>query len=166
MKDTLIIGTLCALAVIAGAWLYFSEAGGPISPEAAYGPVAFTPLLKGEDVSAITERKNFRLKSREELEQFWRMLYANGGPLIPSVNFDTHEVLAIFDGSHSSGGYEVSLVSIEDSETLRTVVIRHSIPGDSCVTASAIMSPFLIVQVPRSGLPIKRIDEDEVRECE
>lgn len=162
-RDVWIIGSVCAIAIALGAWLFLAgsqegEVSGSLTPRV---------IAEGQYSGYITERANYRIENADELFELWRMVYATGGPALPPIDFETNEVLAVFDGTHSSGGYGISVLSVEDEPGVaRHVTILHREPGESCVTSQAITSPFEVVVLPRSGLPISRTDITETVSCE
>ncbi len=163
-RDMVLIGIVCVLAIVIGAWLFL--AGGT-----AQAPTVddTTPriIAQGQFSGLVTERKNFRIESSDELLELWRMVYASDGPALPPVDFERYEVLAIFDGTHSSGGYDIEMVSVEDEPgATRHVTILHSAPGESCMTTQAITSPFKVIVLSKSALPITRTDITETVPCE
>lgn len=165
MRDSIVIGLACVVAIVIGAWLFMS-AGAP-SEAPASGPVSFSVLVEGQDSGAITEQKNYRIRTASELQELWRLVYGTDGPTIPKVDFDQNEVLAVFDGTHSSGGYDVDVVDVNDENGLiRHVSILHLAPGETCMTSSAVTSPFQIILLSKSALSIAREDRTEARSCE
>lgn len=160
MKDTLIIGAAILVAIAIGAWLMF---GTPVPGPAGEEPVAFSVLKEGDNASALSERKNYRLKTQQELDELWALV---GEGAAPTVDFSTSEVLAAFDGVHPTGGYSVRFVSVDDIAQSRRVVIAHTAPGDGCMTTEALSSPFTMVVVPKSDLPISRIDQEQKNDCD
>lgn len=165
MKDTLIIGAAILVAIAVGAWLMFGGTVPEAGPEASAteGPVAFKVLEAGDNASALEERTNYRIKTQDELNQLWTMI---GEGDAPTVDFGANEVLAAFDGLHSTGGYSIRIASVEDIGNARRVIIVHTAPGEACITTDALTSPFTMVTVPKSALPISRVDQEEVQECE
>lgn len=163
-RDTLIIGAVCVLAIAVGAWLFMSE-GKNIMRGAGNGEVMFTTIERGTNAVGITERTNYRVKTQEELVQLWERTYDVDGPDMPLVNFDTHQILAVFDGTRSSGGYDIRVDKIIDDGQNRNITITHVVPGESCMVTDAITSPFEFVLVPKSTARIVREDVEEVREC-
>lgn len=163
MRDLLIIGGACLIAIVAGAWLFLSQE----DTTASAGPTAYRVFIEGEQSGSITERKNYRIKNEEELDELWRLIYGTSGPSAPAIDFTREELLAVFDGTHSSGGYTVEVVSIEDEPGVaRHVSILHTAPGESCMVSQAITSPFVIVRVAATNLPLKRTDLTETVACE
>lgn len=161
MRDILIIGIACAAAILLGAWLYFSPAA---APAPAPGAATFRVLDQGATSGSITERKNYRIKNQDELEELWKMLHGTGAPA--NIDFDTSEVIAVFDGTHATGGYSISIESITDNPGgARAVAIVHAEPGTSCLTSDGITSPFQIVVLPKSASPLTHEDRTTVNEC-
>jgi hypothetical protein len=160
MKDILIIGAACAAALLLGGWLYFSG-GNSIS---GGGTVSMIVLDEGMDSGAVTSRTNYRIKNQEELEALWNMVHGTGAPT--TVDFSKKEIIAVFDGTHVTGGYEVAITSVVEVEGTRTVSIVRTEPGENCVTTEAISSPFQIVVVDKSAVPYAHEEETVVRECQ
>lgn len=164
MKDAAILGVACLIAIVLGAWLFFLDTNEAQAPGAVRA-VEVTVLTEGQN-ALVSERKNYRIRTLDELQELWSMTYTGGGPAIPGVDFERNEVLAVFDGTHSSGGYSIEVESVEDGPLSREISIVRSAPGDSCMTTSAITSPFQIVVVEKTALPIEREDRMVVTECE
>ncbi|MDB4992518.1 MAG: putative lipoprotein [Parcubacteria group bacterium] len=162
-------------AVVVGGLLYLF--GGPsfhpqisatnpvTAPAKVAGNASTLVLGHGTSANGFDQRVNYRITDVEQFAALWQMVYANNAPALPTVDFSKYEVLAVFDGSHTSGGYDVQVKSIEDASGNRTIHILHSAPGDACTTASAISSPFVIVQVSASTLPVTHIDDTQTNQC-
>lgn len=163
MRDAVIIGITVLLAILLGLWLFLEEAPKVKAPE---GQATFSVLIEGQFSGSITERKNYRVQSEEGLRELWRLVYGNDGPIVPDIDFDTYELLAVFDGTHSSGGYDITVESVMDTPAVRTVSILHTVPGEECLTSQAITSPFEIVLLPKSSATISRTDRIETISCE
>lgn len=173
MRNATTLPIIILAAVVVGGLLYLY--GGPAfhksyvnqSPTAAFTPQmqpGLTTLASG-DAPNVTGRVNYRITTDAQLAQLWQMLYTDSGQHVPNVDFNTYDVFALFDGSHSRGGYGIQLTSVNDSITQRTVTITHFIPSDSCPSSGGISSPFVIVEVSKSSLPINRIEQTAVNQC-
>lgn len=164
MKDVFIIGAACVLAIGIGVWLYTAD--GAHLPKGTPGPVAYTILEEGQNSGSLTERANYRISSQEELEELYALLFIGEERSVPTIDFSQEEVLVVVDGVHPTGGYGVSVVAVEDTAVARTLVLRRSAPGESCITTQAQTSPYLLLRVPATRLPIERIEQMEVVSCE
>lgn len=160
MRDAIIIALMCIAAVGVGAWLYLDG-----EQSTSRGNIPVTVVHSASFAGEITERKNYRITTAEEFEQLWRMVYPVEGPRMPTVDFALYEVLGVFDGTHASGGYSVQVLSVQE-DNARRITIVHTAPDDSCITTAAIESPFVLIMLPRSDLPIVREDIYKVRSCE
>ena len=68
-----------------------------------------------------------------------------------SVDFDSFQVIAIFDEVRPSAGYSIDL-SVTESNMRRTATVTYTQP--SGIVLTVITQPYLIIKVPRSGSPI------------
>ena len=176
MRRAAVLPFIILAAVVVGGLLYlyggpafhqtYTESGGTAGPTLPGEQSHFTVLAQGADASGMDARVNYRIQSADQLVELWQMLYTDSGQPVPNVDFNTYEVLALFDGSHTTGGYGIELTSIVDSGGQRVVTITHIEPGDSCVPPGGVTSPFMIIQVPKSSLPITRIEKTQTNQCE
>jgi len=83
----------------------------------------------------------------------WKKVHQNQFPTpepIP-VDFSTHQVIAIFMGMKTTGGYKVKVESLQlDSSTFRLQAI-YELPGQNCMLTEALTYPFLILKTPRQS---------------
>lgn len=165
MKDALVVGAICLLAVLAGALFYFK--GDSLIHIKKEGVVSHTVLAKGTNALGVTTRTNYRIQDQEQFSALWALIYGNNQPNIPSVDFGEQEVIAVFDGSHSTGGYRIMVRSITDTGLNRVVSIEHVAPSTECAVASAQTSPFELVVVPRmaDSLTITREETTTLLPC-
>lgn len=167
MRDAFIIFVGIILAMLIGSYLYFNGTPSvrqPVGP--VFAPEApFAVLTEGQDSGEVTRRTNFRIRDEEELAELWSMVYGTGGPARPPVDFSKREVIGIFDGTHSTAGYDVDVTDVRDGDGRRVIHISRKSPGDECAVAAGITSPFQIVSVEKSTLPITREEELVVTEC-
>ena len=164
MRDLYLIGVACVIAIAVGSLLYAfgpGAAGGPASVERA---VSFTVLRSGTDGPQDLGRVNYRIRSQEQYAQLWAMLYGADAEPPPAVDFETTEVLAVFDGSHATGGYAVSVAQVTDAAS-RTVTIERAAPGSSCMVSQSLTAPFELIALPASELTLTHEEEVAVNEC-
>jgi hypothetical protein len=165
-KDAGIIFLGLAVAIVFGALLmnYSKESPAPTPQPAA---VSFSLLSEGDYARGITERVNYRIRTEEELAVLWGAIHEDDTMPVPYVDFEAHDVLAVFQGERPSAGYDISVVSVEyTSEGTLKVTVLHEEPGNTCMTSSVITSPFELVVVPKSDAKISREDLVNVKECE
>ncbi|MDB5245577.1 MAG: hypothetical protein JWN90_682 [Parcubacteria group bacterium] len=168
MRDTLIIFISLIAAIVIGGSLYLF--GGPMMHDGLTikGPsgITLTTLAEGQNATNIDTRVNYRITNQADLATLWGMLYSNNnGPAIPTIDFTKNEVIGVFDGSHSSGGYEVHVTDVSDAGGTRVIHIRRTAPGDGCPTTNAITSPFQILSLRKSTLSLTHVDEMTTTSC-
>ncbi|MEO6536122.1 MAG: protease complex subunit PrcB family protein [Candidatus Paceibacterota bacterium] len=166
MRDALIIFVSLIAAIVIGGSLYLF--GGPSfhygSSKSPSGS-AMVKLAEGINALSIDTRVNYRITNQTDLTTLWRMVYGDNGPSVPTIDFNTREVLAVFDGSHSSGGYSIHVRDVSDAGGKRTIYIVRTAPDGGCPTANAITSPFEIVSLSKSDLPLTHVDEMGTSTC-
>jgi len=76
-------------------------------------------------------------------------------------------VLAVFDGTHSSGGYSIKVARVVDESLTRIVYVEQHRPAENCSVPSVLTSPYELVVVPK--LPDTRtmthVDTVVTNEC-
>lgn len=164
MKDLIIVGSMCVVALLIGVALLVL--GPDLLARSDRGTVPAV-LAQGSYARGIDTEKNYRIRTEEEFSELWRLIHGNDAPPRPSVDFETQEVLAVFDGSHSSSGYAIEVSRVVDERLTRVVHITHKEPGASCMTSFAQSSPFVLVAVPKVSpeTVLSHIDTTEVVEC-
>jgi len=167
MRDAIIIFVAIIAAMGIGAYLFFIDLPSSVETPAIFtGPENnFTVLHEGQDSGDVTRRTNFRIMNEQEFIELWTLIYGTGGPQRPYVDFARSEVIAVFDGTHSSGGYLVAVTGVEDAGGVRTIYILRQSPGEGCITTEAITSPFQLISVSRTKSPVARDEAVGVRDC-
>lgn len=165
MKDALVIGGICLLAVIAGALFYFK--GSDILALKQEGALEHAVIAQGTNAVAIDMRTNYRIEDQDQLVALWSLVYGNNAPNMPGVDFETNEVIAVFDGTHSTGGYRVHVTSVTDTGLNRVVGIEHVEPHADCPVAAVQTSPFELVVVPKmsDALTLTREETTTISPC-
>lgn len=139
---------------------------GTTAPLIPNGQLTVTVLAQDTQAPNADERVNYRVTNEDQLAALWQMIYTDNGTPVPTIDFNKYEVLAVFDGSHSTAGYSVKVASVKDTSDARVVTIVHTEPGDSCVPGGGGTSPFVIIQVKKTPLPISRVDQTVTTQCQ
>ncbi len=177
MRKAALLPFIVILAVCIGGllYLYGGDAFHPLfTPPGKQAPaVSYTGansadiriVAQGENTAQAIRRVNYRITSADQLASLWQMIYGAEAPALPQVDFGKYDVLAVFDGSHSTSGYGIRVDSIKDADSVRTLSITHLTPGDSCAVATMTTSPFVLVQVTKSPLTLSHTDTAEEQAC-
>lgn len=164
MKDAFVIGVLALVAIAVGLVLYFSV---PTFLKDKEGLVSFKEIRSGQNATQEPQRANYRIRSEAEFTALWFHLYGTDQPGVENIDFSKQEVLAVFDGSHSTGGYTVKVTKVEDKGLTRIVTIEHVSPGPSCNVTQAISAPYQIIVLPvlKQGGTLTHEDVESVMRC-
>lgn len=119
--------------------------------------VPFTKLAQGRQ-SVVAKRVNYVLTSPAQLNELWTTIDAIGTP--PKVDFKTHAVIAVFAGNESSSS--IAIAKIEDTNA-RMVSIAIAKPD--CTEPPAQASPYEIVAVSATSLPLAHTDIPTTSQC-
>jgi hypothetical protein len=116
--------------------------------------VSFVSIEQGS-MSGIVDPREVVVETEQEWQALWRQ-HAPTGASMPHVDFATHLVAGIFAGQHPTSGYRVQIVSVE-RENAQITVIYYQIegPAKDAIVAQVLTQPFLIIRLPRLGLPIR-----------
>lgn len=173
MRDLLVIGLVAVAAIILGGFLFLfgpsslkTEVDAALQGSNTNGNiVSITVLAQGNDAISITQRTNYRIQNSQDLQSLWELVYgSNDTPTAPPVDFSQNEVLAVFDGSHATNGYSIKVLSVTDT-TQRLVLVNHASPEASCSLKGVATSPFEIIEVPRTSLPMSHQDQMSTTTC-
>jgi hypothetical protein len=170
MRDLYVIAGVGVIAVGIGTALFFfgpaslqSDVSSIVAQKSAH--TSFVVLTQGIKASSISERSNYRVTTQTQFDALLRLIYGTNPPTLPQIDFTRSEILGVFDGTHSSGGYDIHITSIEDLNGTRTVTIDHSTPLASCHSKAGFTSPYELVQVPVTGFSLAHIDTTSTTTC-
>lgn len=147
---------LVLLAVVAGVLMTGSDRGGP-----AAATVPFTALAEGSR-SEVTSRVNYLVETPEELARLWDLLQE--APPVPTVDFNTKVVAAVFAGEVPTAGYDIAVTEVEDTDS-RVVKIELVKPDEGCVLAQSLTAPYQVIELPKTSLPFTHADTWTVKKC-
>lgn len=127
-------------------------------PAAAQGPTAlpFTVLDQGA-YSGVSWNAAELLITRASL---WSRVWAIHGaiyipaPPAPAVDFAQNDVVAVFMGMKSSGGFSTAVTSVTTDGARIDVFVDDMVPGPGCPVTDAITHPFVFVKIPKLNLPV------------
>ena len=100
---------------------------------------------------------NYVVTSREEWEKVWNAAYANTypAPPAPEVDFTTRSIIAVFQGSQPSSGYDISVTKLVRSGKKLKVHVKEVVPDLPCKVLLVITQPFQIIETEKIDHPEK-----------
>jgi hypothetical protein len=145
--------TLAAAAAAPGAQGY-----------SAYGGGAMEIRRIGQwSRTGIGESRRLVIRDANSWASFWSEL---GTGERPDVDFTKAVVVAVAAGQRPSGGYEIAVDQVSQTDGELTVEVAETTPGPNCITSAAPTQPVDVVVVPvvapRSWSFVER---KEVRGC-
>ena len=87
------------------------------------------------------------IDSKEELDRLYEELNFGSAP---QVDFDTYNVVALFMGQKSSGGYSIGIESVKFEGNTATVKIKTTQPKPGENVTMALTQPYCIATVTKT----------------
>jgi hypothetical protein len=131
-------------------------------------PVAFDPVEEVRSfMSGIPDRRRLLIDEPEQWTDFWAELHANIAPTpdAPSVDFDSHVVIAATMGRKPTGGYAIRIKDVTRTRDRLRVVVVETSPGAGCITIQAFTAPATAVTVPRPVAELEFVEQTETEDC-
>jgi PrcB C-terminal len=113
--------------------------------------------------TGIREARRMVIQDANAWAQFWSELGVGNRP---AVDFSRDVVIAVAAGERSTGGNEIAVTQVSQSNGELTAEVQEIVPGPNCITTSALIQPVDVVVVP--GVNPKSwsfVERREVRGC-
>lgn len=159
-ETLIIIGAVLFLGVGAPLIYFAHTAESPIvitSVTKTTVEVPFTTLTRGRQ-SIVDRRVNYVLTSSKQLNEIWQIVNATGTP--PRVDFKKQAVFVVFAGNESSSS--IAVAKIEDANARKVSI---AITKPDCTVPPSSASPYEIVAVPATSLPLTHEDLPTLVSC-
>jgi hypothetical protein len=127
------------LILLLAAWL---QAGAPSAT--AHAPMLRT-IDKGFE-SNVDESKTVVVRDAAA----WKTLWHGHAPnrALPAVDFSKEMVVAVFMGSRTTSGYDVTIQATREEGGALVVAYRDTMPARDAMTAQVITAPYHLAAVP------------------
>ncbi len=116
-------------------------------------PVEFLSVIKGYR-SGVREPLQVLIRNQADWLELWRK-HADFNATPPVVLFDQEMVAAIFLGEKTTGGYDISIVRIEQKGEEVTIYYQETVPPPGSINTQAFTQPFHIVRFPNKDIGAK-----------
>jgi hypothetical protein len=113
--------------------------------------------------TGIAEARRLVIRDANAWAEFWSELGVGDRP---AVDFSRDLVVAVSAGQRPTGGYEIAISRVSQSDGQLTIEVLETAPGPNCTTTSALTQPVDVVVVP--GVAAKGwsfVERNEVRGC-
>lgn len=113
--------------------------------------------------TGIGESRRLVIRDANAWDQFWSELGVGDRP---SVDFNHDVVVAVAAGQRPTGGYEILVNQVTQSEGQLTVEVLERTPGPNCITTASLTQPVDVVVVPAaSAKSLSFLERKEIRGC-
>jgi hypothetical protein len=113
--------------------------------------------------TGISESRRLVIRDANGWAQFWSEL---GVGERPSVDFNHDVVVAVAAGQRPTGGYEIAIDRVTQSDGQLTVEVVERTPGPNCMTTASLTQPVDVVVVPAADAKsLSFLERKEIRDC-
>ncbi|MEK6286273.1 MAG: protease complex subunit PrcB family protein [Acidobacteriota bacterium] len=128
--------------------------------------ICFLGVLKLAD-SGHAEAQNYVIKTQTEWQSLWEKIFSNTGekPPLPEIDFTRRTIVAVFQGSQPSGGYEISIQELVETESSLEVFVKAFAPGKRCIVTGKISRPFDIIEIEKTEKQVVFHMKHKFRNC-
>ncbi len=113
--------------------------------------------------TGIGESRRLVIRDANGWAQFWSELGVGDRP---SVDFNRDVVVAVAAGQRPTGGYEIVVDRVTQSEGQLTVEVVERTPGPNCMTTASLTQPVDVVVVPAADAKsLSFLERKEIRDC-
>lgn len=113
--------------------------------------------------TGIGESRRLVIRDANGWAQFWSEL---GVGERPSVDFNRDVVIAVAAGQRPTGGYEIAVDRVTQSDGQLTVEVVERTPGPNCLTTTSLTQPVDVVLVPAADAKSPSfLERKEIRAC-
>ena len=127
-------------------------------------PIPFETIVQDHNSSNDTQLLGLRTASdQDEWQALWEEVTAGTEPP-PSVNFEEEMVVGMF-GMYGSSGHSLTIDGVIAEGKEWVIQATHLAPDSDCVVALAMTSPYHIIKVQRTDLPMRLSLEETLYSC-
>ena len=161
-----IIGGCILLLLTLTTSVFILVAFEPLKELGLYSPLTEEDTISFETIGqgyncGISTKSNYTITEFEAWEKLWTDIHKTHYPRpeLPSIDFTTDIVFAVFQGEYPTGGYMTNITRISLTETSYKVYIDEFQPGPHCGTTQAFTQPYHIVKISNypQDLPVQFI---------
>lgn len=110
--------------------------------------VAFEEIDQGL-YNGLTTRITYVINENESWYDLWKRMHnrSSSVPKLPSVNFTTNMVIAVFQGQCATSGYKTTITKILLTPVNYVVYIDEIHPGPNSINLQVITHPYHVVKI-------------------
>jgi hypothetical protein len=104
-------------------------------------------VLKQEGYGGMEAASNQVIKSQSELNRLYKELSIEQ---VPQVDFKAKNVVALFMGQKSTGGFSIGIDRVTVKGETADVKIIQKFPGEKAMVTMALTTPYCIAVIPKT----------------
>jgi hypothetical protein len=113
--------------------------------------------------TGIGESRRLVIRNANAWAQFWSELGVGDRP---SVDFNQDVVVAVAAGQRPTGGYEIAIDRVTQTNGGLTVEVVERTPGPNCMTTASLTQPVDVVLLPAADTKsLSFMERKELRDC-
>lgn len=114
------------------------------------------PRFRGYS-SGVTKPGEQVIDNRKAWQKVWKEVHktVNPQPKLPPVDFTQQVVLAVFMGQQNTGGYQIKITSVKETDKAVVVSVRTTSPPPDSFTTQALTQPYELLVVKKPTKPVK-----------
>jgi hypothetical protein len=121
--------------------------------QAPAGDVTPRLVAQGQQ-SGVEEARQVVVSTPDAFAALWRE-HATPSTAVPVVDFTRESVVGLFLGTRPTAGYRIEVTAVRRSADAVTVQFRERRPAADVLTAQVLTSPFVLVAIPVSTIPVR-----------
>lgn len=112
-------------------------------------------------------KANLVITNEADWQNLWNELFKKQepAPMPPEIDFSKNNVIAVFAGQKSNGGYQIEITSIASVGNTLTVTVKQTSPGPNCIVTENITFPGQIVTIPKTNTKVKFVEKSVTTNC-
>jgi hypothetical protein len=132
-----------------------SACAAPVTTESSF--IKFNIIEHGQ-TSGLTFQRYFLIQSQNEFQDLWTIHSQPTGKAMPKIDFENDMVLAVFHGQTQTGGYDIYIHDIEETETELIVTVYFVEPAANSMRTMMIAQPHMLVTLPKNAKPVRFVN--------
>jgi hypothetical protein len=125
-------------------------------------------VIHGGPYTSIADKREVVITNNADYQKLMSEVYSNLDqmPRIPDVDFTKNDVVGVFMGAKSNGGYSINVDKVIKRSDAVTVSVYETSAGKNCSVTEAITQPYEIVKVPKLNQKVKFLYKQRVKDCQ
>jgi hypothetical protein len=140
-----------------------SLAAAPAVAKLPWGPVPSRTVAVG-DGDGSQQRRGLVVRGEKRWRKVWRSLTAGAEPR-PPIEFSRLRLLVASQGRQPSSGHRLRMTSVGGPGGVLIVDVADVSPGKGCLSGVVLTSPYHVVRVPRTDIPVRFFRHPRVKRC-